>query len=66
MNQFNRIARAMETSLPPKAREAVRLRFIEGLSLREAAAKAGCSIGAFYARLERAIKTLRKICKDKQ
>jgi len=56
----------METELSPKAREAVRLRFVEGLSLKEAAAKAGCSIGAFYARLERALKTLREICKDEE
>ncbi len=66
VDQFKRIVGEMETSLPLKAREAVRLRFIEGLSLKEAAAKAGCSIGAFYTRLERATKTLREICRDEQ
>ncbi len=66
VDQFKRIVRGIETALPPKAREAVRLRFVEGLSLKEAAAKAGCSIGAFYTRLERAMKTLREICRDEQ
>jgi len=47
--------------LPPKACEAIRLRFIEGLSSKEAAQKAGCSVGAFWKRLQRAGKTLRQI-----
>jgi RNA polymerase sigma-70 factor (ECF subfamily) len=65
-DQFKRIVRAMETSLTPEAREAVRLRFIEGLGVKEAAEKTGCSIRAFYTRLERAIKALREICRDEQ
>ncbi len=44
--------------LLPKAREAVLLRFVEGLSTKEAAEKAGCSVDAFYRRLERAVKAL--------
>lgn len=43
-----------------KGREAVRLRFVEGLSTRQAARVAGCSVAAFYSRLERAIKALRQ------
>ncbi|OHB79640.1 MAG: hypothetical protein A2Z25_00500 [Planctomycetes bacterium RBG_16_55_9] len=66
VDHFKRIVRAMETGLPPKARDAVRLRFIEGLSVKEAAKKAGYSVGAFYARLERAIKALREISRVEQ
>lgn len=44
-----------------KGREAVRLRFVEGLSTEQAARVAGCSIAAFYSRLERAIKALRRV-----
>ena len=62
--QFRKIIEVIQTRLPPKAREAVRLRFIEGLSPKEAAKKAGCSIAAFYKRLERAVKILHKICMD--
>jgi predicted DNA-binding protein (UPF0251 family) len=50
--------------LTPKAREAVRLRFVEGLGPKEAAKKAGCSISALYKRLERAEKAIRKTLKD--
>jgi RNA polymerase sigma factor (sigma-70 family) len=63
-NQFRKIVEVIQTGLPPKAREAVRLRFVEGLSPKEAAKKARCSIKAFYKRLERAIKILQKICMD--
>jgi RNA polymerase sigma factor (sigma-70 family) len=62
--QFRKIIEVIKTGLPPKAREAVRLRLIEGLSPKEAAKKSGCSIKAFYKRLERAIKILQKICMD--
>ena len=66
VQRLKRIIADIETALPPKAREAVRLRFVEGLSAKEAAAKAGCSMGAFYARLERAAKTLREIARRQQ
>jgi RNA polymerase sigma-70 factor (ECF subfamily) len=59
-----KIIEIIQTELPPKAGEAVRLRFVEGLSPKEAAKKAGCSIAAFYKRLERAVKILHKICMD--
>lgn len=45
--------------LPPKARQAIRLRFIEGLSSKEAARKAGCSIDTFYHRFYEGLKALR-------
>jgi len=64
--QFKKIFKVMENNLSPKAREAVRLRFVEGISPKEAAKKAGCSITAFYKRLERAAKTLHKICMDEE
>lgn len=44
--------------LPPKAKNAIRARLIEGLSPKEAAQKAGCSIQAFYNRFEAALKIL--------
>lgn len=46
--------------LPPKAREALKLRFIDGLSSKEAAQKAGCTIEVFQARLKFGIKKLRE------
>jgi RNA polymerase sigma factor (sigma-70 family) len=62
--QFRKIIEIIQTGLAPKAREAVRLRFVEGLSPKQAAIKAGCSITTFYKRLERAIKILHKICME--
>lgn len=50
-----------KSQLPPKAYEAIKLRYINGLCPKEAAYKTECSIKAFYARLERAMKRLRKI-----
>ncbi|MDH4238976.1 MAG: sigma-70 family RNA polymerase sigma factor [Phycisphaerae bacterium] len=44
--------------LPPKAKNAIRARLIEGLSPTEAAQKAGCSIQAFYNRFDAALKAL--------
>ena len=64
--QFKRIVDVIETELPPKAHEAIRLRFVEGLGPKEAARKAGCSIGAFYKRLERAERVLREALKKKK
>ncbi len=45
--------------LPPKAREAIKLRFIEGLSSKEAAQKAGCPQKSFRRLLSLAVKALR-------
>jgi len=44
--------------LPPKAKNAIRARLIEGLSPKDAAQKAGCSIQAFYKRFDAALKAL--------
>ena len=44
--------------LPPKAKNAIRARLIEGLSPKEAAQKAGCSIQAFYKRFDAALKAM--------
>lgn len=46
--------------LSPKSREAIRLLFFQGLPVREAADKAGCSVPAFYSRLERGLRLLRQ------
>ena len=46
--------------LPPKAREAIRLRYIDGLGLRESAEKAGCSAHTFCQRVLDAKKALKK------
>jgi RNA polymerase sigma factor (sigma-70 family) len=44
-----------------KASEAIRLHFLAGLSPRQAASVAGCSLPAFYSRLERALRVLRQV-----
>lgn len=46
--------------LSPKARQAVRLRFIEQLNSKQAAQKAKCSQSAFDKRVSRAIEVLRE------
>ena len=61
--QFKRITEFAITRLQPTEREAIRLRFMDGLGPKEAAKKAGCSIGAFYKRLERAKRALRETVK---
>jgi len=51
--------------LSPKAQQAIKLRFIEGLTPKDAAKKAGCSVDAFYRRFYKGLKTLRtKISKE--
>jgi RNA polymerase sigma-70 factor (ECF subfamily) len=47
--------------LPPKAREALKLRFIEGLDSKEAAQNSGCTESAFRERLCYAIRALQKV-----
>jgi len=58
--EFRGVVEDTIVSLTPKAREAIRLRFVQGLSTVEAARVAGCSINAFYSRLERALRSLRR------
>lgn len=47
--------------LPPKAQQALTLHFIDGLSSKEAARKAGCSANTFYQRIHFAVKVLKKL-----
>lgn len=47
--------------LPHKAQQALKLRFIEGLTPREAAKRAGCSVYALYQRLYYAFGKLKKL-----
>ena|GEM_PF-3149196 len=47
--------------LPPKTREAMRLRFIEGLKSPEAAKKAGCSVKRFYDRVGYGLRAFKKL-----
>ncbi len=46
--------------LPPKTREAIRLRYSNNLNLKESAEKANCSVHTFCQRVVDAKKTLRK------
>jgi len=45
--------------LPPKAREAVKLRLVEGLEPEAAAKRAGCHVDTFYRRFYEGLKALR-------
>jgi len=54
----------LKARLSPKSYEALKLRHIEGLCPKVAAHKAECSLKAFYARLERAMKKLQKIRRE--
>jgi RNA polymerase sigma-70 factor (ECF subfamily) len=47
--------------LPPKQREAVRLLKVEGLSLEEAAARSGTTVGALKVRAHRAYRALKDL-----
>jgi RNA polymerase sigma-70 factor (ECF subfamily) len=47
--------------LPPKAREALRLRLIENIEPAEAARRAGCSLNALHQRLRYALRALRSL-----
>ena len=47
--------------MSPKAREAIRLRFLEGLDPQDAARQAGCTVRVFYKRVHKGITTLRKL-----
>lgn len=51
--------------LPPKAKEAIRIRLIEGLSPKEAAQKCGCSTDTFYKRFNAALKAL-EVMREKE
>lgn len=68
-NNYHKNARSQElveqighiiAELPPKARDAVELRLIEGFSPNEAAREAHCSIERFYSRFHKGMKILRE------
>lgn len=58
--EFKTIIEDAVDQLPPKAQEAIKLRFIEKLSAKEAAEKAGCSVQVFCQRLYDAKKGIKK------
>lgn len=60
-SQERKIVRVLINQLPPKAQEAVRLRFLEGLSPKNAAIKCGCSTNTFYQRTIAGIKAIREL-----
>ena len=62
--KMKELIEALKARLSPKSYEALELRHIEGLCPKEAAHKAECSLKTFYARLERAVKKLRKIRRE--
>jgi RNA polymerase sigma-70 factor (ECF subfamily) len=64
--QHQKTTQDMSVRLSPKAYEAIRLRFFEGLSVKESAQKAGCSVKAFYSRQERSLKDLKQMIVEKE
>ncbi len=58
--QVKKILKNLKGVLPPKAYEAVEVRLVEGLSVKQAARKLGCSVAAFRKRLQRAVGILRR------
>lgn len=59
--QLKKVVEDAIARLPPKARQAIKLRFIDGLSPKQAARKAGCSVNVFYSRVYEGIKALGKL-----
>jgi RNA polymerase sigma factor (sigma-70 family) len=57
---------ALVADLSPALQDAVRLRYVDGLGLPEAAARAGCSRVALKKRLERARQFLGTLCRPKR
>lgn len=57
--------RTLLERLPPTAREALRLRFVRGLTAKEAAARLGCSKHAFQQRLHAAVKAFRTLALER-
>ena len=58
LSQLEKLLEDTTEQLPPKAKEAIRIRLIEGLPVKEAAQKCGCSTDAFYKRFNAAFKAL--------
>ena len=62
--EFKKMLRFLKGVLPPKAYQALKLRWVNGLSAKQAAEKLGCSVAAFRKRLQRAARILQ--CKIRQ
>lgn len=61
LDQLRKLFSEAAEKLPPKAKEAIKIRVIEGLFPKEAAKKCGCSRDAFYKRLHAAFNVFEKI-----
>jgi RNA polymerase sigma factor (sigma-70 family) len=61
--QWKRILSRPDMGLSVRLRQAIELRFIEGLSCEQAARRLVCSKWAFYKRIERAMRLLREVLK---
>ena len=57
--ELEKLLEAAVEQLPPKAREAVKLRLVEGLDPEAAAKRAGCHVDTFYRRFYEGLKALR-------
>jgi len=62
--ELKKIIEEAVDQLPPKAREAVKLRLVEGLEPEAAAKRAGCHVDTFYRRFYEGLKALRKCMKS--
>ncbi len=60
LKDFKKTIEDAMDQLPPKAQEAIKLRFIEKLSTKEAAEKAGCPVQVFCQRVYDAKKRIKK------
>ena len=58
--EVKKVIKKITAQLPPKAKEAIRLRLLNGFNSKQAAKKTECSVNAFYKRVHIAIKTLEK------
>ncbi|UCF17768.1 MAG: RNA polymerase sigma factor [Phycisphaerales bacterium] len=58
--ECRKLVEYLASRLPAKTRQAIRLRFIEGLSSKAAARKAGCSVHTFQQRIYDATKAIRR------
>jgi len=61
--ELNKSVEEAIEKLPSKASQALKLRFIDGLSPKEASKKAGCSVNTFYQRVHSGIKAIGKVKK---
>jgi RNA polymerase sigma-70 factor (ECF subfamily) len=63
LEQCKKLIEDARALLPPKARQAVELKFIEGYSVKEASQMVGCSVWTFYKRLDKAARVLEGLSK---